>query len=159
MVHCMYLYRQTPGGPLVPHNPEQQGYPCDYIGGDSGPVVVARDFRLHLDLGKHAIFQHTRTEKYFAALQIGSPSMLLCGDDWRQEQAHIKTYSGHRSGMVMGPFTFYDLVFLLEPGLVTPREVISAGYFGCAVHSLRGHVREPACSTTEDALALLALFQ
>jgi hypothetical protein len=129
----MYLYRSSQNGLLVPHDPKLHGYACDYIGGDSGPVVIARDFRLHLDAGETAVFQHTHTGRYFAAVQIGSPSMLLCGEDWRQEQAHIKTYRGNPGGFLIGPFTFYDLLFLLEPGPITPREAIAVGYFGCGV--------------------------
>jgi hypothetical protein len=154
----MYLYKPAPDASLVVHSPELHGYPCNFIGGDSGPVVVAREYRLHLDLGGTAIFQHRQTGKYYAAVRIGEPSMLPCGENVFQQCAHIKTYHPHSSGLVQGPFTFYDLVFLLEAGPVTPREAIVDGYFGSAIFSLSGHVRELACETIEEALALLAFF-
>ena len=58
----------------------------------------------------------------------------------------------------MGPFTFYDLLLVLEAGPVTPREAIVEGYFGDAIFSLRGHVRFLACATPEEALEYLALL-
>ena len=160
----MYLYRSSPDDPLVLHNCELHGYACEYIGGDSGPVVVAKDYRLHLDMGEKAVFRHRCTGKYFAAVRIGGLSMFPCGDDWRQEQAHIvmarEVFQGEGVGLsaAVGPFSFYDLLFLLEAGPVTPREAIVNGYFGDAVFNLRGHVREPACSTPARALTLLALI-
>lgn len=157
----MYLFRSSPDGPLVLHNPKLHGYACDYIGGDSGPVVIAQDYRLQLDLGAKAVFQHAPTGAYFAAVRIGGPSMFPCGDDWRQEQAHImrarEVFWLARLILQTG-FMFYDLVFLLEAGPVTPREAIVDGYFGDAVYTLRGHVQELGCATPAEALALLALI-
>jgi hypothetical protein len=147
----MYLYRSSSDAPLVPHQPAVHGYPCDYIGGDSGPEVRANDYQLFLDRGEVAVFQHRRTAAYHAAVRIGLPSMLPCGQDYRQQQAHIILASEalHAAGLsgYVGPFTFYDLLFVLEAGPVTPREAIVAGYFGDAIFSLRGHVRFLACDT------------
>ena len=160
--NLMYLFRGSPGGPFVLHDPQLHGYACDYIGGDSGPCVVVDDYSLFLDKGEKAVFQHTQTGKYVAAVRIGRPSMCPCGDDWRQGQAHImiasEVFRGAKLVSQIGPFTFYDLVFVLESGSVTPREAIAAGYFGDAVYSLRGHVRELECTTPAEAEALLALI-
>jgi hypothetical protein len=90
------------------------------------------------------------------------PSPSLIGDDWRQGQAHIvpgtHVLAPDQLEAVIGPFSFYDLLFVLEAGPVTPREVIAGGCFGEAVWSLRGHVRPCSCAPEEEALALLDLF-
>jgi hypothetical protein len=160
----MYLYRTTQKDALVPHIPETHGYPCDYIGGDGGPTVEAEDYHLCLDRGEQVIFLNSRTGKYHAAVRVGEPSMFPCGVDWRQEQAHImRAYEVSQSPRgeftaLVGPFSFYNLLYVLSAGAVTPREAIAAGYIGEAVKSMRGHVRDLACETLEEALALLALL-
>ena len=105
-------------------------------------MVVAREYRLHLKVGDTAVFQHMPTGKYFAAVQIGEPSMLLCGDTVFQQDAHIKIGTPlEDTDLIQGPYVFYDLVFLLEAGAVTPRGAISDGYVGRAIFSLSGHLR------------------
>lgn len=159
----MYLYRTTQKDALVPHIPETHGYPCDYIGGDGGPTVEAEDYHLCLDKGEQVVFLNSRTGKYHAAVRVGEPSMFPCGVDWRQGQAHIMracevSQSSEMTALV-GPFSFYNLLYALEARPVTPHEAIAAGYFGEAVNSMRGHTHDLACETLEEALALLALLR
>jgi hypothetical protein len=158
----MYLYRSSPQAQLEAHRLERHGYPCDYIGGDSGLEVVAEDYQLFLDRGEEAVFRNMRSGEYHAAVRIGQLSMSPLGDDWRQQQADIilacETFHTAQLSRFVGPFTFYDLVFVLEAGQVTPREAIAAGYFGEAISTLRGHMRFLACTTPDEAVALLRLL-
>jgi len=158
----MYLFRNSPLAALVPHNPALHGYACNYIGGDSGPEVVAQDYYLYRDLGKWAVFQHIPSCAYYAAVRIGKPSNCPCGDDWRQEQAHLRRASEGIAGAELtgsvGPWMFYDLVYALEAGVVAPEEARAAGYVDDAIYSLNGHLRDLGCSTPEEALALLHII-
>ena len=157
-----YLYRAAPQEQLRAYRPEEHGYPCEYVGGDEGPPVVAGEYLLVRDLGAYAVFLQEPTGAHYAAVRIGEPTLSPVGDDWRQGQAHIMLGTSalvttHLEGVV-GPFSFYDLLFALERGDVTSREAVVAGSFGEAVWSLRGHVRPLPCATVDEALALLALF-
>jgi len=123
---------------------------------------MAQDYLLYRDLGEHAVFQHALSKVYYAAVRIGLPSNCPCGDDWRQELAHLRRASeviqeGGLTGSV-GPWTFYDLVYALEAGVVTPQEARAAGYVADAIYHLRGHVRDLGCSTPEEALTLLHII-
>jgi len=159
-----YLYRAAPLKQFGVYQPESHGYPCDYIGGDEGPSLMAGEYLLVRDRGECAVILHALTGVYYVAVRIGEPTFSPVGDDWRQWQADFmlstdafECETEHLTAQ-LGPFTFYDLLVLLEGGDVSPREAIAAGYFGEAVFSLRGHLHALPCSSPEEALALLDLL-
>ena len=54
-----------------------------------------------------------------------------------------------------GPFTFYDLVAILEECPVSSEEAAANGYFGDALYSLRGRVYSIFCATLQEAQGFL----
>ena len=73
----MYLFRESPTSPLLPHDPESHSYACDYLGGDSGLEVKAEEYELvSVYRRSAAIFQHRPSGKFCPAVQVGSLSIV-----------------------------------------------------------------------------------
>lgn len=156
----MYLFHESLTAPLIVHDPERHSYACDYLGGDSGLEVKAEEYALvSVYRRSAAIFQHRPSGKFCPAVQIGEISNCPIGDDWHQAQAHLMVPRwSRRSGSfaaATGPFTFYDLVAILEECPVSSEEAAANGYFGDALYSLRGRVRSIFCATPQEAQGFL----
>lgn len=155
----LYLYRESSTAPLVVHDPAYHSYACDYLGGDSGPEVEAEAYTLVRLYRGAAIFLHRPSGKFCPAVQVGSLSYCPIGDDWCQAQAHLmvprQSIRSNGFAAATGPFAFYNLVAILEAGAVSSEEAAANGYFGDALHSLRGHVRLIFCATPQEAQGFL----